>query len=194
MYSYSGRFFSVPKNFAFPADVKRQRAWTLWLKGMDFLTTHPVRPFRFLKATMLPTPDLKKQFTNEWKPIMLKMEKAAGLKIPLEQKEITAAFIQTSYEAASLHLKENVCSFVWTNKCNHEAWTVGTWSMKTAPNKIRKFGSERDKANLPAQTHHNRPHAQKRTLVRKETARRIRRERGRIPQAAAPHITDILPH
>ena len=78
MYSYSGRFFSVPKNFAFPADVKHQRAWTLWLKGMDFLTTHPVRPFRFLKATMLPTPDLKKQFTNEWKPIMLKMEKRPG--------------------------------------------------------------------------------------------------------------------
>ena len=122
------------------------------------------------------------------------MEKTPGLKIPSEQNEITAAFIQTSYEAATLHLKENICSFVWTNKCNHEAWTVGTWSMKTAPNKIRKFGSERDNANLPTQTHRNRPHAQKRTLVWKVTARRIRRERGKIPHAAAPHIADILPH
>ena len=127
MYSYSGRSFSVPENFAFPADVKRQRAWTLWLKEMDFLTIHPVRSFRFLKATMLSILDPKKQFTNEWKPIMTKMEKTPGLKIPSEQNEITAAFIQTSYEAATLHLKENICSFVWTNKCNHEAWTVGTW-------------------------------------------------------------------
>ena len=174
VYSYSGRFFSVPKNFAFPSDVKRQRAWTLWLKGMDFLTKDPVRPFRLLKASMLPTSDLKKQFTNEWKPIMSKMEMTPRLIIPDDPKAITSSFLQSSYDAATLHLKTNVCSFIWTNKSNHEAWTVGSWSTKTAPNKIRKFGAETDKSNLPRETHHNRPHARKRTLVHTNNPSSIR--------------------
>ena len=93
VYSYSGRFFSVPKNFAFPSDVKRQRAWTLWLKGMDFLTKDLIRPFRLLKASMLHTSDLKKQLANVWKPTMLKKQMMPRIIIPVDSKAITSSVL-----------------------------------------------------------------------------------------------------
>ena len=96
---------------------------------------------------------------------------------------ITSTFIDESYKLATEHLKANVCNFIWSRHLNHENWTVGTWSMKTSPNQIRKFGTNSDVANLPAPTHHNRPHSQKRTLVRKDTERISRKKQRLAPNA-----------
>ena len=184
MYAYSGRMFFVPENFNFPCDVQRKAGWIFWLKGMDFQGKFPVRPFRFLTSSMLPkTKDVKKQYNNEWKPIMTKMEKTPGLVIPNDLNAITSTFIDESYKLATEHLKANVCNFIWSRHLNHENWTVGTWSMKTSPNQIRKFGTNSDVANLPAPTHHNRPHSQKRTLVRKDTERISRKKQRLAPNA-----------
>ena len=50
---------------------------------------------------------------------------------------------------------------------------MGTWSTKTAPNKIGKFGAETVKDNLPREIHHSQPHASKHTLVHTDTAQRL---------------------
>ena len=142
---------------------------------MDFNGSICIRPFRKLKPSMLPSKELKTQYNNEWKPIMLKMEGTPDLHIPKDVQEISNAFIENSYAQATNHLKQHICSYIWTKGYNHEAWTIGTWSTKTLPNQIRKHGSEEDKSSLPPPTHRNRPHPQKRTLQRKDTPRSIRK-------------------
>ena len=149
--------------------------WRFWLLGMDFKGQHRIRPFRKLETAMIPNKDIKNQFNNEWRPIMRKMENTPGLEIPADINEITSAFVDLSYHQATEHLKANICSFIWSKGLKHETWTVGTWSTKTLPNQIRKYGSDRDKSNLPAPKHQNRPHQRKRTLIRKDTQRTIRR-------------------
>ena len=188
LFNYSNRFFHVPEDFIFPEEVKRKRAWRFWLLGMDFKGSSSIRPFRKLKPSMLPTKELKVQYNNEWKPILSKMEKVPGLIIPNDLQEISNAFLDHSFSQASDYLKTNVCSFIWTKGLNHETWTIGTWSTKTLPNQIRKYGSDQDKASLPAPTHHNRPHQEKRTLQRKNSSRsrRKRQQPEPSPPTAIP--------
>ena len=162
LYTYANRFFHVPSDFAFPEQVKRERAWSLWLKGMDFKGTEPIRPFRLLQTKMLPTKQLKNQYRNEWMPILQKMENTPGIIIP---NIVDDSFVSRSYVIASNYLKEHVCGFIWEK--NHETWTIGTWSNKTQRNQIIKYGSEKEKSNLPPPTHHNKPHLQKRIHQRK---------------------------
>ena len=119
---------------------------------------------------MLPTKHLKAQYRNEWLPIMQKMQNSPGVVIPNSVEAVSDSFISSSYEIASKYLKENICGFIWKKK--HETWTVGTWSHKTLPNQIQKYGSEKEKSNLPPRTHRNQPHSQKRTLKRTESARK----------------------
>ena len=176
LFSYSGKFHQVPRNFIFPEDVTRFRAWRLWLVGMDYLGKTRIRPFRKFQTKLLPNKELKTQYNNEWKPIMSKMERTPGLVIPDDVGQISNAFINLSFNQATEYLKGNVCGFIWTKYRNHEPWTVGTWSTKTLPNQIRKFGTEQDKASLPIPTYHNRPHREKRTVQRRETDRIQRRK------------------
>ena len=39
LYTYSGRFWDVPKNFVFPTNVKRDVGWRRWLQGMPAYRT-----------------------------------------------------------------------------------------------------------------------------------------------------------
>ena len=173
LFSYSGKFHQVPRNFIFPEDVTRFRAWRLWLVGMDYLGKTRIRPFRKFQTKLLPNKELKTQYNNEWKPIL---ERTPGLIIPDDVRQISNALINLSFNQATEYLQGNVCGFIWTKYRNHETWTVGTWSTKTLPNQIRKFGTEQDKASLPIPTYHNRPHREKLTVQRRETDRIQRRK------------------
>ena len=144
---------------------------------MVYLGETRIQPFRKFQTKLLPNKELKTQYNNEWKPILSKMERIPGLMIPDDVGQISNAFINQSFNQATEYLKGNVCGFIWTKYQNHETWTVGTWSTKTLPNQIRKFGTEQDKASLPIPTHHNRPHREKRTVQRRETDRIQRRKR-----------------
>jgi hypothetical protein len=63
MYSYADRFWDVPEGFVFPAGVKRDAGWKLWLQGMPAYTRvgengeripSPIKPFRDLAPRRLP--------------------------------------------------------------------------------------------------------------------------------------------
>ena len=105
---------------------------------MDFLGKHPVRPFRFLKREMLPSATLKKQFSVEWKPILSKMTQDPSLSIPMDDSKITATFMNSSYQAATDYLKNNVCGYIWRLEKQHLNWSVATWSRWTQPGYVRK--------------------------------------------------------
>ena len=56
MYHYDGRFFAVPKNFAFPHNPNLKDGLQLWLKGQTVSVdgNSHVRPFRKLQTSDLP--------------------------------------------------------------------------------------------------------------------------------------------
>ena len=83
LYNWDGRFWQVPKGFMFPKDVKRKRAWELWLIGQpNFLkedgTNGCILPYRLMDPKLLP-----KQIANklkvEWRPVLKHMEAATDL-------------------------------------------------------------------------------------------------------------------
>ena len=177
IYQYDGKFYFVPKGFLFPDDVKRKTAWRFWLIGMSFRNNEKVRPLRLFKTSSgFPTHELKTQFNTEYKPILSLMQQAPGMNIPSDLKDITDSVIESTYNLGTEHLK-SVVSYVWSKGWDHESWTVGTWSNKTRPNKVKQYGSESDIAALPNQTYRNNCHATKRTLKTKPSARRNKKAR-----------------
>ena len=150
LFSYSGKFHQVPRNFIFPEDVTRFSAWRLWLVGMDYMGKTRLPPFHKFKTKLLPTKQLKTQYNNEWKPVMTKVEETPGLVIPDDVGQISNAFIDLSFSQATEYLKGNICGFIWTKYRNHEGWTVGTWSTKTLQNQIVSAftAEERKEENL----------------------------------------------
>ena len=88
------------------------------------------------------------------------MEEAPDLDIPDDPSTINAAVIQETLEKAKAHVKTRVSYLFESSKANPEAWRVATWSKHVANSKILKYGTEQDKAQLPAQTHRNKPRQQ----------------------------------
>ena len=74
---YGGKFWMVPENFVLPTGVKRKRAWA----GMVLGDGKYIRPFRLLKAELLPQ-KIRNKFKLEWQPIMRKMEMTKGIVLP----------------------------------------------------------------------------------------------------------------
>ena len=63
LYVYSGRFWDVPESFSFPAGIKRDVGWKLWLLGMPIFRTegengavlnNAIKPFRKFLPARLP--------------------------------------------------------------------------------------------------------------------------------------------
>ena len=88
-YCYDGKFWDVPKGYKLPHKTKLEHAWIFWLKGQpnvevlnaqNELEKTPVKPFRELKITMLPT-SVSIPFKNCWRPILQLMESAPGIDI-----------------------------------------------------------------------------------------------------------------
>ena len=67
---------------------------------------------RKFQTKLLPNKELKTQYNNEWKPIMLKMERTLGLVIPDDVGQILNAFINLLFNQATEYLKGNVCGFI----------------------------------------------------------------------------------
>ena len=170
LWSYKGKFWHVPEDFALPAKTKRKRAWELWICGMELEDGKKIRPFRFMKPTCIPN-EHRIKFKTEWQPIMKKMEKAEGLMMPAMgcYDAPNSTFIEMTYRVATKHLKENVCSFLWDDeKRIIENWSVASWSCYTQPNYIRKHGNVSDIANLPQVTRYNAPHRTRRRMTKRK--------------------------
>ena len=171
LWSYGGKFWHVPEDFALPARTKRKRAWELWVSGMELENGKKIRPFRFIKPRFIPKKHWVK-FKTEWQPIMKKMEKAPRLVLPEIEcyDALNSSIIERTYTVAMDHLKTDFCSFLWQDKKNLiENWSVASWLSYTQMNYIKKYGNANEMANLPEETRYNAPHKMRRKMKRKVT-------------------------
>ena len=166
LWSYDGKFWQVPKDFALPGRTKRKRAWELWISGMTVGNGERIRPFRQLKPPMLPK-KVRSRLKTEWQPILKKMAAAPGMSLPNNVEAINATVIDMTFVIATSHLK-GICSFLWEKeKSIIENWSVASWSTYTQRNYILKNGNPADIAKLPTETHFNSPHRKKWTIKKK---------------------------
>ena len=161
LYSWGGKFYQVPRNFAFPKSTKRRAAWDLWIWGQDSFqledgTAAPIIPFRNFDPRLLPMKQRLK-YKVEWRPVLQKMCDADGLP-NLNTQNLTQDLVDASYVIATEHLKQNVCRFIFEqpNKYKRiEQWSVSTWSRYVSYQYIVDHGFPSDKANLPTATRLN---------------------------------------
>jgi hypothetical protein len=152
-YYYLDQYWDVPRNWKYGKLPLLIDGWKHWLTGMASNITlvntrrhkAPIRPFRRFNVGRLPE-DAKKQYWSSWRPIFKKMEECPVLAIP---ENITADFINYSFEKAMEYLKTKV-SYVFKNKKNdYQNWTISTWSKMVSPAYVLQFGTEEDIINLP---------------------------------------------
>jgi hypothetical protein len=131
--------------------------WEFWLKGKpgnevlvnDVKKVAPIKPFRKIKLKNLPDKSEKSAFGSHWKPIYKYMEKTPNLNIPIDPKEITADFINTSFDQATEFMKTRV-SYIWNLKNREPAnWSISTWSKFVSNGYVRNMGTDEDKLHLP---------------------------------------------
>lgn len=162
IYQYDGRYWHTPKDFQFPEGAKLDTGWQRWLSGMPNNVTKaengsilaaPIRPFRKLKANMLPV-GLRSKFSNGWKPIFDMMEKAPGLENLHDS--YNHEYITAKFDVAQCFLQTHRMQYVFQNeKYNTNDWRVSQWSKMLRRSSIEKNGTETDKQNLPAATSHH---------------------------------------
>ena len=132
IYTYAGRFWDVPQTFAFPASVKRDVGWRLWLQGMPAHTTvgkngeviqNKIKAFRYFLPARLPK-KLAEVYKLHWRPLFAMMEKGVG-EIP---ELLTAEIVNNLYDLGTEYLKTRV-SYVFENdKLRHNNWVIATWA------------------------------------------------------------------
>ena len=156
LYCYRGRFWDVPKGFTFPKNPTRKVGWEFWLRGKSgnevlvdgIKKSAPIKPFRKLESSGLP-PSEKGSYTSHWAPIYEYMEETPGLNIPPNPKDITAQFINESFDKATEYMKNKV-SYIWTLKNrDHANWSISTWSKYVSPGYVNKLGTDEDKLHVP---------------------------------------------
>ena len=54
LWSYRGKFWSVPKNFEVTNKVRRKRGWELWIQGINIPGGKKICPFRELIFSTVP--------------------------------------------------------------------------------------------------------------------------------------------
>jgi hypothetical protein len=191
LYTYAGRFWDVPQNFAFPTSVKRDVGWRLWLQGMPSYTTvdengaviqNKVKQFRNFLPARLPK-KLAEIFKLHWRPVYLMMEKGMG-EIP---EVLTPEIVNNLYDLGTEYLKTRV-RYVFTNdKLHHNEWVIATWAKYLTRSMIEKKGTDEDKAHLPVATYLNRPRAVGLKRRRGANVAAIRREEPERQRRRGPH-------
>ena len=160
LYSYSGKFWHVPKQFCFPKDAKLLTGWLLWVSGQDGYREKtgsgtrlaPIRPFCLLTRKFLPKA-LRTSFSLHWQPIYKLMESAPDININASPHD--------SFNVGYDYLKSRV-SYVFMNpKSKPETWLVSYWSLKVQRSSIVKYGTEEDKLQLSTPTFCNKAKKQK---------------------------------
>ena len=142
LYTYAGRFWDVPQNFAFPASVKRDVGWRLWLQGMPSYASvgengamiqNKVKQFRNFLPARLPK-KLAEIFKLHWRPVYLMMEKGMG-EIP---EVLTPEIVNNLFNLGTDYLRRRV-SYVFTNdKLRHNDWVIATWAKYLSRSMIEK--------------------------------------------------------
>lgn len=157
LYVYSGRFWDVPESFLFPASIKRDVGWKLWLSGMPAYRTegengavvhNAIKPFRKFLPARLPK-KIADIYKLHWRPVYLMMELGIG-EIP---EQLTAAIVNNLDERGTEHLQARVSYIFQNEKLHHHDWVIATWARYLSQSMIMQRGTEQDKSYLPAPTH-----------------------------------------
>ena len=156
-YMYNDRFWSVPKNFVFPA-MKMRLGWQCWLQGLPGNRTQvegrvapaPIIPFCRLKSNRLP---LKASiaFRGTVAPIFVLMQQAPEF----EKMEVySQADLDVNFERGMEFVKSRV-SYIFENNQRWKNYTVSTFCKKIKVSSIQKFGSEMDKSFIQLSRHNS---------------------------------------
>ena len=190
LFTYDGKFWCVPKDFAFPIECTRLHGWRMWLMGkMVMYDGKPlkVKPFRLMRGSELPSKKLATELHTKWQPIYRKMMEAPGVK-PIPD-EVDEEFVQSTYTTATEYLKQ-VVSYVWSkaDEGRISKYTIGTWSRKVARSEIELHGTPGDISRLPPAGKRNKADQSKRSgwKINKSTVRRVvaRRQREQVDRVA----------
>ena len=163
LFSFQGKFWDVPEDFLFPAGLKRDAGWRLWLLGMPAfmmrgengeLEQRAIKPFRKLIPSRLPK-KIANAYKLHWRPVYKMMEQ--GLTQPVPQS-CTVDEVNSLFEQGTTYMKTRVSYIFDNSKFHHIEWTLATWSHYIGRSQIMKHGTENDKLNLPEQHRNNRPH------------------------------------
>ena len=134
------RGFVVPPNFLWPT-CNLRRAWDAWLFGMpnhqsirgtgkDRVSIQtPVRPLRYIiNLQTLPKDNrVRTTFRDNWKPVLKLMDKGTkSLTRGVNVKDMDAAFMQRTFEAARMFLKGKYPSLFEQER--NRQWAVSNWS------------------------------------------------------------------
>ena len=191
LFSYRGRFWDVPDDFLFPAGLKRDTGWNLWLLGMPAFATRgengeiqqrTIKAFRNFVPSRLPK-KVADIYKLHWRPVYKMMEQGLSGPIPVSPSidEVNNLFEQGT------NFMETRVSYIFGNpRFHYNEWTLATWSHHIGRNQIMKHGTENDKQNLPEQHRNNRPHnpGRKRRIApqgprrRSAVVRRLRHAEG----------------
>jgi hypothetical protein len=198
LFSFGGRFWDVPATFAFPAGVKRDVGWKLWLQGMPGFTAEGengiierrnIKPFRKFLPARLPK-KIADVYKIHWRPVFAMMEAGIG-DIP---QNLTPDIVNELYERGTDYLKTRV-SYVFSNdKLHHDDWVVATWAKYLSRSIILKKGTDDDIRNLPAMKLSNRPRpiGLKRRNGAAMAVAEIAGPQQRRRRRRGPHTADLL--
>jgi hypothetical protein len=155
LYLHSGCFWDVPESFSFPAGIKLDIGWKLWLAGMPAYRTegengsvlnNAIKTFREFLPARLPK-KIADIYKLHWRPVYVMMEEGVGDEIP---EHLTTAIVNNPFERGTENLFQN-------EKLHHHDRVIATWARYVSQSMIMQRGTEQDKSNLPAPTHFNRP-------------------------------------
>lgn len=176
-FKYQGSSWPVPESFQFASGMTRLNGWMQWLLGsvhFDGGRSWRLKPYRKFSGRDLHSKALRDVYRAEWKPIFGAMMEAPGLSIPSNRDDIDEAFVQSSYAIATDHLKSRFSYMFRKSAAIVSSYTIGTWSHKTKPSVVRKYGTASDVARLSPTTPRNNPHRTKRTFTQ-QRRRRVRK-------------------
>ena len=169
-YHYDGRFWSVPKGFKFPKNMRVKAAWSAWVKGLpnyrmegeDGEVITPIKPLRKMKPSSLPKA-LGCQLMNEFRPVMIMMEKAPEIDLN-SQESFTDSTINDMFAKGIEYIKSKI-EYVFLND-KWTTWNTSYFCKKLKYTEVMKYGTDDDKLRASSTAGwKNRPRA-----------RRVRRE------------------
>ena len=166
VYCYGGKMgWHVPEGFLFPEKQMLDVGWSMWVNGLpsygsvdetkeeggSFVST-PVRPFRFIKASLVPS-HLRTSFSFSFKVFQM-MESSPEITLPKNCLS-TVYELQESYKKG-LEVFKKQASYIFLNHAvSLNTWTASTWSKHLQRCFIEKEGTHEDISNLPPLTKYN---------------------------------------
>jgi hypothetical protein len=125
-----------------------------------------IKPYRFLSEKDMPTKLLMNDFTVKCRPILQRMAEASGFVLK-KDGAMSNDEILGSFKIAIQHLR-NKYSFLFTpaSEKKFHKWTLGTWSTRTNYGHVMRHGNDSDRALLPTPSKYNKPHQNKRKIVK----------------------------